>query len=139
MKKGGFISLIIIGFLFNSCCPFAKEDNLGNNFILSEYDNADRIIIYSEESCSASGIEIVPMTVVEYASNSRWIIAKSLGAKFATSNEYWLIDKNFKVKLTGSNDSSLKVIKSHVFGPLDSISFFNSLQKNKIKLTLKKI
>lgn len=53
--------------LYESCCPFLKEENLGNNFYLSEYDNVDRRILYSEESCSNSGMEIVPMTVTEYA------------------------------------------------------------------------
>jgi hypothetical protein len=134
------LTLIGLSFLSNSCCPFIKEDNLGNNFFLSEYDNADRTILYSEESCSGSGIEIVPMTVVEYANNSSWIIAKSsLAGKFSTEYGYWLINKDFKVKLKRDNDSAFKVVKSHVVGPLDSTSFFHSLQKYKIKLALKKI
>lgn len=68
------MTLLIV---LNSCCFGAKENYLGNNIYLSEYDNVDRRILYQEESCATSGIEIVPMTVLEIAHNSEWIIAKS--------------------------------------------------------------
>jgi hypothetical protein len=61
--KTGLI-LIVLSLLFSSCCPFIKAEDLGINFILSEYDNVDRRIIYSKEKCSGSGIEVEPMTVV---------------------------------------------------------------------------
>ena len=64
----------MLSVLFSSCCPFIKAEDLGNNFILSEYDNVDRRIIYSKEKCSGLGIEVVPLTVVEYANNPLGII-----------------------------------------------------------------
>jgi len=67
----------VLGLFFNSCCPFIKAKELGNNFILSEYNNFDRRIIFSKEGCSSSGIEIVPMTVFEYGHNSKWIAKTS--------------------------------------------------------------
>lgn len=125
--------------LYNSCCPFIKEDILGNNFYLSEYDNVDRRILYSEESCSNSGIEIVPMTVTEYAYNADWIVAKSSASNQTTENRYWIVDKIFKVKIIQDNDSTINVIKSHVFGPFDSTKFVQFLYTKKINLTLHKI
>ncbi|MBO9682011.1 MAG: DUF3997 domain-containing protein [Flavisolibacter sp.] len=125
--------------LYNSCCPFIKEESLGNNFYLSEYDNVDRRILYSEESCSNSGIEIVPMTVTEYADNSKWIIAKSSASRQTAESKYWIVDKDFKVKIIRDNDSTINIIKSHVFGPFDSANFVQLLLDKDIKLTLKKI
>jgi hypothetical protein len=135
------IILLLFGLmtLYNSCCPFIKEESLGNNFYLSEYDNVDRRILYSEESCSNSGIEIVPMTVTEYADNSKWIIAKSSTSRQTAESKYWLVDKDFKVKIIHDNDSTINIIKSHVFGPFDSTNFVQLLLDKDIKLTLKKI
>jgi hypothetical protein len=138
MKAKIRVSLIGLGLLFTSCCPFINANQLGNNFILSEYDNKDRRILYSEDKCSGSGIEIVPMTVLEYANNSRWIIAKSTGTPTKTDYQYWIIDKDFKVRIVQDNDSTINIIKSHVAGPLDSASFMQQLHTNKIDLKLKK-
>ena len=125
--------------LYSSCCPFITEQSLGNNFYLSEYDNVDRRILYSEESCSNSGIEIVPMTVTEYAFNSNWIIAKSSASGQTAENKYWSVEKSFKVKILQDNDSTINVIKSHVFGPFDSTRFVQLLLTEDIELTLQKI
>ena len=125
--------------LYYSCCPFITEQSLGNNFYLSEYDNVDRRILYSEESCSNSGIEIVPMTVTEYAFNSNWIIAKSSASGQTAENKYWIVEKSFKVKILQDNDSTINVIKSHVFGPFDSTRFVQLLLTEDIELTLQKI
>ncbi len=135
------IILLLFGkmVLYNSCCPFMKEESLGNNFYLSEYDNVDRRILYSEKSCANAGIEIVPMTVAEYAFNADWIIAKSSASRQTAENRYWIIDKSFKVKIIQNNDSTINVIKSYVLGPLDSTKFVQFLSAKGIKLTLQKI
>lgn len=125
--------------LFNSCCPFIKEENLGNNFYLSEYDNVDRRILYSEKTCSNSGIEIVPLTVTEYAYDLKWIVAKSVLLRQGKDIKYWIIDKSFKVKITQDSDSIINVIKSHILGPFDSTKFVQLLFAKNIKLELKKI
>ena len=129
--------IIFLALLFDSCCSLIKAEDLGNDFILSEYDNVDRRILYSKEKCSGSGIEVVPMTVLEYANNSRWIIAKSSGSRLGTDYEYWIIDKNFSISQT--YDSTISLIKSHVYGPLDSTTFISKLYRQKINLRLQKI
>ena len=139
MRLKNMLLLSVLLALYNSCCPFIKEESLGDNFYLSEHDNVDRRILYSEESCSNSGIEIVPMTVTEYANNSDWIIAKSSAVGQTAASRYWIIDKNFKVKIIQDNDSTITVIKSHVIGPLDSTNFVQLLLTKEINLTLHKI
>ena len=77
MKKIATLILILTGFTFSSCCLFIKEVNLGNNLYLSEYDNVDRSILYSEKKCTGTGIEIVPMTILEISYDKKWIIEKT--------------------------------------------------------------
>jgi len=139
MKLKTELILIVLGLFFSSCCPFIKAEDLGNNFILSEYDSVDRSIIYSKEKCSGSGIEIVPMTILEYANDSKWIIAKSSRSRFKTEYQYWIVDKNFNIEIVQDNKSSIDSIKSHVYGPFDSTTFINKLYSQKINLVLKKI
>ena len=130
-----FSLFIFLGLLsiMTCCCPFIKEEHLGNNLYLSEYDNVDRRILYSEETCSGSGIEIVPMTVLEYGFNSEWIIAKS-GSKRTNSNiQYWIIKNYYDVEPTA------EVIKSNILGPLDLETFSSELTNKEIQLNLKRI
>jgi hypothetical protein len=135
------ILFLFIGIMFIccSCCPFTKEKYLGNNIYLSEYDNVDRRILYSEKACSNSGIEIVPMNITEYAYNLNWIVAKSSISRQGEDFQYWIIDKSFNVKLIQDNDSTINAIKSHVFGPFDSTKFVQLLFAKDIKLKLKKV
>jgi hypothetical protein len=128
------LSLCIYG-----CCGFTKEESLGNKFRLSEYDNIDRRILYSEEKCSRSGIEIVPMTVIAYANDSKWIIAKSNTSRLGAEYRYWIIDKGFEIDSKTKSERVSSVIKSHVTGPLDSVAFIQKVNANNINLTLKKI
>ncbi len=72
--------LILLFLTVNSCCLFIKATDLGKNFVLSEYDDIDKRILYTEDKCSGMGIEVVPMSVLEHAYNKRWIIAKSSGS-----------------------------------------------------------
>ena len=79
------------------------------------------------------------MTVTEYAYNSNWIIAKSSASSQPAENRYWVVDKSFKMKIIKDNDSTINVIKSHVFGPFDSTKFVQLLFAKDIKLRLKKV
>ena len=133
------VLIVCLSLFIHSCCGLIKEEHLGSNFRLSEYDNLDRRILYSEDRCSGSGIEIVPMTVTEYANDSKWIIAKSRTSRFGKEYHYWIIDKGFKIDVKTKSDSTINIIKSHVSGPLDSVSFIQKTRSNNIILTLKKI
>lgn len=127
-----FINLTLL-IVLNSCCFGAKENYLGNNIYLSEYDNVDRRILYQEESCATSGIEIVPMTVLEIGHNSEWIIAKSGNKRAESDFKYWVIKNNYD-EFPGSESVKKNTTES------DNYDLFKSflIDKN-INLELKKI
>ena len=113
--------------LLQSCCISAKEEYLGNNLYLSEFDVRDRIIIYQEGSCAGSGITIIPRTVTKIGYNSNWIVATS---KRNTDISYWII-KNYYPTIPDAI-----TIKSNTYGPL-SLPEFNKLKlKESIDLAL---
>jgi len=126
------LAFIILGLsvVISSCCLTIKEKHLGNNLYLSEYDNADRIIVYSKEKCSGGGIVIVPMTVTEYAYDTKWIIAKK---GKGTECQYWIIKKSTE------KEPTVEEIKSNTLGQLNLEEFKKELFENNIDLTLKKI
>jgi len=130
MNKTLVFVILGLSILISSCCLTIKEKHLGNNLYLSEYDNSDRIIVYSKEKCSGGGIVIVPMTVTEYAYDKKWIIAKKgTGAE----SQYWIIKKSNK------KDPAIEEIKSNTQGQLNLENFKKKLIENNIDLTLKKI
>lgn len=141
MLKRIRLALFVLGIsiLYHSCCSFEKEENLGNNFYLSEYDNVDRRILYSDKQCSVSGVEIVPMTVIEYASNDKWIIAKTIPPRQNNQGLYWIVEKDSETNTNRNNDNTFNTVKPHVFGPLDSLRFAQALSEKGIELVLKKI
>ena len=136
MRKTFGLLIFGLSLFIHGCCGATREEHPGNNFRLSEYDNVDRRILYSEEKCSGAGIEIVPMTVIEYANDSKWIIAKTRIARPGLEYQYWIIDRNFQIDVRAENDS---IIKSHVTGPLDSVTFIQKVNANHIDLPVKKI
>lgn len=135
MRKIYALLIPCLIFILQSCCLTIKEEKLGQNFILSEYDNADRIIIYSTENCSGSGIEIVPRTVFEYGYDDHWIIAKSSPIDAQSGYQYWIIDKSLQTSESVLNP----VIQTHLSGPFDVNTFKQKLNTYKINLALKKI
>lgn len=119
--------------MLNSCCFGIKEKYLGNNIYLSEYDNVDRRILFQEKRCTKSGIEIVPMTILEIAYNSEWIIAKSANKRKEKDFKYWIIKNNHKPL-----PDSKTVIKNTI--EFNNYVLFESFMiKNHINLKLKKI
>jgi hypothetical protein len=132
MKKTLAFIIFGLSIIISSCCLTIKEKHLGNNLYLSEYDNVDRRIFYSKEKCSGGGIEIVPMTVIEYAFDAKWIIAKT-GTGNGSKNQYWIIKKIEK------EDPTVEDIKSNTLGQLDLEEFKKKLIENRIDLTLEKI
>lgn len=133
MKNRLIISLIGFSILLQSCCFGVKEKYLGNNLYLSEYDNVDRKILYQEECCAKSGVEIVPKTVIEIAYDSKWIIAKSENKQEGIKYKYWVIKHNY-TSLPNS-----ETIKNNTIEFIDDVLFKSYLKDNKINLKLKVI
>jgi hypothetical protein len=132
LKTVFYVFFVVLSALI-SCCPFVKEEYLGNNLYLSEYDNADRRILFAEAPCSQSGTEIVPMTVLEYGFNSKWIIAKTGDEIKKTKFQYWIIKNDYESQPT------VEVVKSNIAGPLDSITFVREMRNRNIRLGLKDV
>ncbi|MDN3725546.1 hypothetical protein QRD02_14265 [Aequorivita sp. SDUM287046] len=138
MKKrvGNILTFLILVISLNSCCIGAKENYFGNNIYLSEYDNVDRRILYQTKSCATSGVEIVPMTVLEIADNDKWIIAKTGNGRKREEDKffkYWVIKNDYK-DLPNS-----KTVKRNTTEFNNRHDFDNFLIENKIELQLKKI
>ena len=127
-----FINLTLL-IVLNSCCFGTKENHLGNNIYLSEYDNVDRRILYKTEKCANTGSEIVPMTVLEISNNSEWIIAKSGNKRAESDFKYWVIKNNY------DQLPSSEIIKKHTTEFNDYDLFRAFLIENKINLELNKI
>lgn len=123
-------TLLNFVFLLSSCCIGAKEEYLGNNMYLSEYDNTDRRILYQTRSCAASGIEIVPMTVLAISHNNKWIIAKSGNKRTQTDYKYWVIKNDYE------NKPDSETIKRNTLEFDDINEFENFLIENQINLKL---
>ena len=130
------LTFLILIILINSCCIGAKEDYLGNNIYLSEYDNVDRRILYQKESCTTSGVEIVPMTILEIGNNNKWIIAKTGSGRKRKEEKffkYWIIKNDYE----SLPDS--ETVKKNTIEFDNRQSFDNFLSKNKIELKLNKV
>lgn len=132
------IPLILIGLIFlltlKSCCIGVKEEYLGSNMYLSEYDIIDRKILYQTSSCATSGVEIVPMTVLEISYDDNWIIAKSGNKRENSDIEYWIIKNRYLKKPLTS-----EIIKKNTTQFTNYSSFKSYLIDNDIDLELKKI
>ncbi|EMY82066.1 hypothetical protein pgond44_02463 [Psychroflexus gondwanensis ACAM 44] len=138
MKKRieNILTFLILVISLNSCCIGAKEDYLGNNIYLSEYDNVDRRIVYQTESCATSGVEIVPMTILEIADNNKWIIAKTGNGRKRTEDKffkYWVIKNDYE------NSPNSETVKRNTTEFDNRQDFDKFLTENKIKLKLNKI
>ena len=123
------MTLLIV---LNSCCFGTKENHLGNNIYLSEYDNVDRRILYKKTKCANSGEEIVPMTVLEISHNSEWIIAKSGNKRAKSDFKYWVIKNNYDQ----IPNPEIIIKNTTEFNDFDLFKSF--LNENKINLELKK-
>ena len=98
MLNGVTYTIFLLGIFLSSCCLTVEEEYLGNNLYLSEYDNVDRRVLYSEKNCSGSGVEIVPMTILEFSYNDKWIIAKSGSQRQKSNFGYWIIQNSYQSK-----------------------------------------
>ena len=132
MKIQKKLTFLILSIVLSSCCTGSKEDYLGNNIYFSEYDNIDKRILYQTESCSVSGIEIVPMTVLEISHNDKWIIAKSGDIRRKNNFKFWIIKNQYK------NIPEAETVKQNVIEFTNQENFEKFLSTNKIGLKLTK-
>ncbi len=130
------MTLLILVISLNSCCIGAKEDYLGNNIYLSEYDNVDRRIIYQTESCTNRGVVIIPMTVLEIAHNDKWIIVKTGNGNRKTEVEYF---KYWAIKNDYDKIPDSKTVKRNTTEFANRQDFDNFVIENTIELELNKI
>ena len=127
------LSLIIILFLFLSCSFYSDED-LGSNYWFWEDGNQSQIV--HSNNMPISGYTIIDANVSRYNFNDRYIIAKSNWLIKNGQDTYWIIDKSIKI----NNDTTLspklyeKELKRGLKAPMDSITFYKYLKKNKIDL-----
>lgn len=126
------VVLMISSFSCSTCKSFG-ETALGNKFSLVEADESNKSILYcTSPECCYVGITVVPVNVVSYKKNSKWIIAKS---EDKGRINYWIIDKEFTIEFR--HDSGMeKEIMSHVIGPLDNTAFHKESEKLQVRLSL---
>ncbi|MCB0429147.1 MAG: DUF3997 domain-containing protein [Flavobacteriales bacterium] len=133
MKANGVLLFMVFACALMACCISAKEDFLGNNMYLSEYNNVDRRILYQKESCATTGTQIVPMTVLEIAHDAHWIIAKSGNKRQQNDYKYWVIKNNY------DSIPDAKTVEENTI-EFDSYDLFIAyLKDNRIHLELERL
>lgn len=126
MKKR--ISFIILTFLIYSCGNVNQESSidLGSNYRYIP-ENPKAIIYNTDKKFKDNGVNIVPPIVLSYDFNDYYIIAKSqevnemTGDKEGKPTRYWIIDKS---------------LKGSPVNPMDSLTFYQTLKKENITLSL---
>jgi hypothetical protein len=93
--------------------------DLGSNYRYIQ-DYPQTILYHMTEKYNGGGLEAVPPIVVRYKWNDRYIIAKNIDWEDNHTN-YWIIDKEIEF-------SEIK--------PMDSLSFYFTLEEKKIGLKL---
>ena len=138
MKPNELIRSMIFALVTIMCscdCKSWGDYDLGNRFRLMAGDGDDQtILIYctSTESCCNAGIELVPRNVTHVDTDNKWIIAKT---SVRNQDSYWIIDKVITQELLVDSNYS-EVLKSQVTGPLDSVSFYDALDRWNVNLKL---
>ena len=119
MKK---ILLVAVALSLQSCL-YDHTDNieeLGNNYYYMG-DGRESQILLSRNEKRSGGQTIVPEEVTHYDFNSDYIIARNIKDRFNKEIKFWIIDKRLRTQPD----------------PLDSIAFYNELQKLNLDLKLK--
>ena len=73
------------------------------------------------------------MTVLEYAYNSEWIIAKSGSKRTNSDFKYWILRNSYDAEPTAED------VRSRLLGPLDKETFYEEMTNRRITLKLKRI
>jgi hypothetical protein len=89
--------------------------------------------MYQHKRCAVSGVEIIPMTILEIAHDEKWIIAKSGNKRTEGDYKFWVI-KNQYEKIPDSETVKRNTIKFE-----SQEDFEQFLSENHIGLKLRKI
>ena len=121
-----------------SCHNWMRIVELGNNFALVEADDTSiNYDYYGGQNCFlgkyAAGV--VPVEVLAYNYNERWIIAKSGSEHRPQETTFWIVDKDFNFTRLGFHEE----LKEQTIGPLDSLQFYQKLKELNINLELKNV
>lgn len=152
MKKRLLNILLILGagiiFYFIIIYPlnWGTSEELGNGFIIT----SDRNLLYRDNDTEYF---VLPFGVKKYAYNTKWIITYTEGysitrnlkekKKNLSLTNYWIIDKEIPIHhnkqdstILYINGEAYPIITNGLIGPMDSLSFIDSIKKYKIPLKI---
>lgn len=152
MKKHSLNILLILGagvvFYFITIYPlnWGISEELGNGFIIT----SDRNLLYRDGDTEYF---VLPFGVKKYAYNTKWIIICTEGysekcnlkekKKNLNQTNYWIIDKGIPIHhnkqdsiILYINGEAYPVITNGLMGPMDSLSFTESIKDYNIPLKI---
>ena len=119
-----------------NCHSWMRIVELGNNFALVEADDTSiNYDYYGGQNCFLGkyAAQVIPVEVLAYNYNERWIIAKSGDEHRPQEVAYWIVDKDFEFIRLGFHEE----LKKQTIGPLNSLQFDQKLKELNINLKLK--
>ena len=90
--------------------------------------------MYCNDRCCDVGTTVVPQTITAYNFDENWIIAQSDSTYHNNFNDfaYWIFSKD----ISSSPENRYDSIKAKLIGPLDSLTFYKTLEEKGIRLQL---
>ena len=145
MKKQLLKMLLIIGagiasyFIIIHPLNWGISEELGSGFIIT----SDKSLLYF----------VLPFGVTKYKYNTKWIVAYTEGYSITRNlqekknssslTNYWIIDKEMPIHLNKQdsvvlyiNGIAYPIITNGLIGPMDSLSFIDSVRKFDIPLRI---
>lgn len=123
---------ILYSVTLTSCSWLLGVKKLGDKI----YFDYPLIIITQTEEYNGIGDCIIPPKILDTKKNDKYVIIKTSNGTHKI--KYWLIDKTIeskRIEETKEDSNYWSYVKySNVFGPLDSIDFFNLKKQKGVKL-----
>ena len=131
-----FFLLFVLLLTGCGCHSWIRIVEFGNNFALVEADDTSiNYDYYGGQNCFLGkySAEVIPIEVLAYNYNERWIIAKSGSEHRPQEATYWIVNKDFNFTRLGFHNE----LKKQTIGPLDSLQFYEKMKEFNIDLKLK--
>ena len=111
------------------------DKDLGGGYYLFVNGPFTMIVYNDSPHYKSTGLPVIPYTVIESASNKRYIFAITLDDE-NVNKSYWAIDKSIPINLNDCSDqvSCDSLLRSNVVGPIDSITFYHQFRDMNVKL-----